>query len=114
LPIVLDTVADGDVMTTWTPGFNGKITKLDFVVTTAVTTASDATTLNAEIGTTDVTGGTVLIESATATPIGAIIAGSAITGTNVFSSTDTVSIEASSTTDFAEGNGILIITGRSL
>lgn len=114
LPITLANVADGDVLTTLTPGFNGTITKLEFAVTDPVTTGSKATSLNAEIGTTNVTGGVVALTSANCTPLGAVVSGSAITAANTFSSTDTISIEASSTTAFAEGEGVLYIIGRSL
>lgn len=114
IPVTMANIADGDLVTTWTPGFNGSITKLDFLVTDAVTTSAKASTLNAEIGTTNLTGGTVALTSANCTPLGAIVAGSAITAANTFVSTDTVSIEASSTTTFVEGAGTLIITGRSL
>jgi hypothetical protein len=114
LPITLANVANGDVLTTWTPGFAGKIVSLNFAVTTAVTTAAKAATLNAEIGTTDLTGGTVALTSANCTPLGVIVAGAAITAANTFTATDTVSIEASSVTAFSEGAGILIITVRAL
>lgn len=109
LPIALAGVADGDVLTTFTPGFAGKIVKMDFAVTTKVTTASKATTLNAEIGTTNVTGGVIALTSANCTPLGAVVAGTAITAANSFTASDTVSIEASSTTAFSEGAGVLFV-----
>jgi len=115
LPITLANITGaGDVLTTLTPGFAGKIVSLDFAVTTAVTTASKAATLNAEIGTTNLTGGTVALTSANCTPLGAVVAGAAITAANSFTSTDTISIEASSVTAFAEGAGVLYITCRAL
>lgn len=109
-PIVLATVADGDILTTFTPGFAGKITKVDFAVTTKVTTGSKLSTLNLEIGTTNLTGGAVALTSANCTPLGAVVAGTAVTGNNSFSSTDTISIEAASTTAFSEGVGSLLVT----
>lgn len=110
IPINLVDVTDGDVVTTLTPGHNGLIKKLEFVVGTPVTTASKLTTLNAEIGATNVTGGAVALTSANCTPLGAVIAGSAVTAANAFIYSDTISIEAASTTQFAEGSGVLLIT----
>lgn len=112
IPINLATVADGDVLTTYTPGFAGRIESVAFAVTQEVTTGSKASTLNLEIGTTDLTGGVVALTSANCTTLGAVVAGSSVTAANVFTSTDTISIEASSTTAFAEGAGVLLITVR--
>jgi len=110
IPITLAKLADGDVVTTFAPGFNGRIKALDFVVHDPVTTGAKASTLNAEIGTTNLTGGTVALTSAACTPLGKIVAGAAITDKAGFKDTDTISIEAASTTTFAEGDGVLLIT----
>lgn len=111
LPITLANVANGDVLTTWTPGFAGKIIRVSFAVTTAVTTPAKAATLNLEIGTTDLTGGTVALTSANCTPLGAVIANAANPSAgNTFTATDTISVEASSVTAFAEGAGVLLIS----
>jgi hypothetical protein len=109
----LASVSDADVVTTLTPGFAGEIVDMDFVVNVPVTTGSRATTLNAEIGTTDLTGGAIALTSANCTPMGAVIAATAITAANTFTATDTISIEASSTTAFAEGSGTLIVWLRA-
>jgi|GEM_PF-906902 len=115
LPIVLAQITSaGDVLTNFTPGFAGKIVGLDFAVTVPVTTASKAVTLNAEIGTTNLTGGTVALTSANCTPLGAVVAGAAVTAANVFTASDTISIEAASVTAFAEGEGVLYIKMRAL
>jgi hypothetical protein len=108
--INLATLADGDVVTTLTPGFAGKITSLDFFTHIPVTTAAKASTLNAEIGTTNLTGGTVALTSANCTPRGAKVAGAAVTGANTFTATDNFSIEASATTTFVEGSGWLVVS----
>lgn len=108
-PVVLVEVADGDVVTEFTPGFAGTIEDLDFVVTDPVATASKLTTLNLEIGSTDLTGGAVALTSANCTPLGVIVAGSAITAANTFTATDTISVLATSTTAFVEGQGVLKI-----
>ncbi len=109
IPLTLAKLADGDIVTTYTPGFNGRIKALDFVTHDPVTTASKLSTLNAEIGTTNVTGGTVALTSAACTPLGKIVAGAAITALAAFKDTDTISIEASSTTTFIEGDGVLLL-----
>jgi len=104
--INLDLVADGDILTGFTPGFAGKILSVDAFVVVPVTTADDLTTLNLEIGTTNLTGGAVAISSVATSncaTLGAKIAGSAVTGANEFGKADAISIEASATTDFAEG-----------
>ena len=106
----LATLATGDVLTNFTPGFKGRILDIDFQVHAAVTTGSKAATLNMEIGTTNLTGGSVALTSANCTPAGVQVAGTAITGANSFTATDTISIEAASVTAFAEGSGWLMVT----
>ncbi len=101
--------AAGDVVTSFTPGFSGRIRSLQFHTMVPVTTGSRLLTLNAEINTTDTTGGLVALTSATCTPLGAVIAGSAVTAANLFDENDTISVEASSVTAFAEGTGTLTI-----
>jgi predicted RecA/RadA family phage recombinase len=113
IPVALAEVADGDVVTGFTPGFAGTILRTQFVVTVPVDTADDLSTLNLEIGSTDVTGGSIALTSATATPVGKTIAGAAVTGAATFTASDTISVEASATTPFAEGSGVLLITVAS-
>jgi hypothetical protein len=98
-----------DVITTFTPGHKFKILAVDFAVTKVVSTAAKAATLNLEIGTTNLTGGVVALTSANCTPLGTIIAGTAVTAANTGSAADTVSVEASSVTAFAEGDGTLFV-----
>ncbi|RJQ04428.1 MAG: hypothetical protein C4551_10770 [Bacillota bacterium] len=109
IPVKLAKVAAGDVVTTYTPGFGGKIVKVSFLVTDPVTTAAKAATLNLEIGTTDLTGGVLSLTSANCTPLGAVINATAITANNVFGAADSISVEASSVTAFVEGEGVLLI-----
>jgi len=110
IPIVLSTVTAGDVATAIPLSFSGTITSVNFLVTTAVTTGSKAATLNLEIGTTNLTGGAVALTSANCTPLGVMVAGTAVTAANTFVSGDTLSIEGSSVTAFSEGAGLLLIT----
>jgi len=108
--LLLAGISDGDVITTFTPGFNGRVKSMDFITSAPVTTGSKLSTLNAEIGTTDITGGEVALTSAACTPLGAIVAGAAITAGAGFDRNDTISIEASSTTTFIEGSGTILLT----
>lgn len=103
-------LANGDWITNFIPGFAGRIVALGWLQGTAVTTASKAATINAEIGTTDLTGGVVSLTSAACTPRGKFIAGTAVTGGNVFTETDTISIEISGVTSFAEGDGLIVVS----
>lgn len=106
----LATIADGDVLTNFTPGFRGRIIGFAAAVTNEVTTGSKGTTLNMEIGTTNLTGGSLVLTSANLATLGAVVASTAITAANSFTATDTISIEAASTTAFAEGGAVLYVT----
>jgi hypothetical protein len=107
--INLATLSDADQITTYTVGYKFKILAVDFITHIPVTTGSKASTLNLEIGTTNLTGGVVALTSANCTPRGAIVAGTAVTAANTGSATDTISLEAASTTTFIEGTGWLVI-----
>lgn len=109
IPVNLVTVADGDVLTTYTPGYKFKILSVDAAVTNEVTTADKASTLNVEIGTTNLTGGAVALTSANTATLGAVVAGSAVTAANTGAADATISIEAASTTAFAEGQVVVLI-----
>lgn len=103
----------GDVVTGFTPGFKGFIVDWQFVTTVPVTTGSKAATLNIEVGTTNLTGGTIALTSALCTPLGAVVAqGSAFSAGQAFSASDTISVEAASVTAFSEGAGVLMIRYR--
>jgi hypothetical protein len=109
IPLQLVSIANGDVVT-FTPGFAGKIIKTQFSVTTKTTTGAKASTLNLEIGSTNLTGGVIALTSANTAAAADVVAGSAVTAANVFTATDVITVEASSTTAFAEGEGVLLIT----
>lgn len=96
-------IADGDLLTSFVPGFAGTLVAFDAWVQKAATTAAKASTLNLEIDTTNVTGGSLALTSANCTPKGVKVAGTAITAANTFTSTQAISIEAASTTAFVEG-----------
>jgi len=111
-PIDLASVTAADVVTEFRPGVDGVIENFSFVVDKAVTTAAKAATLNLEIGTTNVTGGTIALTSAAATPKGKVIECAAITGANTITRADTLSIEAASVTAFSEGTGTAYVRIR--
>lgn len=113
LPL-LSALANGDVLTEIRPGVEGYLEYAEFVTTAAVTTAAKLATLNFEIDTTDVTGGTIALTSAAATPIGKVIPCAAITANNRLYRESKLSVEASAVTAFVEGTGYLILYIRPI
>lgn len=109
IPVKLAKLANGDIVTTFTPGFAGTIEKISFVVTDPATTADKAATLNLEIGTTDVTGGVLSLTTTACGTLGKVTDATAITGNNAFEDDDTISVEATNVTAFVEGEGALLI-----
>ena len=101
-----------DIVTDFVPGVDGYIEAISWVQNKVVTTASKLASINAEIGATNLTGGVVALTSATCTPMGAVIQGTAITANNRITKKDTLSLEASSVTAFAEGNGSIHVRIR--
>lgn len=104
----LNDVANGDVATTVITFENsGAIISWYLIVEVPTTDADAAATFNLEINTTNLTGGTLVIDdTAGATDIdvlGAKISAAAITAANVFHAGDTLSIEAASVTDYTDG-----------
>lgn len=114
IPIVLATVTAGDVATSVIIPHAFKITRVDALVTTAATTAAKAATLNLEIGTTNLTGGAVALTSANCTPLGAVVAGSAVTAANIGAAGDALSVEGASVTAFVEGAVLLNVWIQNL
>ena len=110
IPIKLAKVVNGDILTNFVPGFPGSIVKAAFAVSDPVVTAGKAAALNLEINAVNLTGGVISLTSANCTPLGAVVAGTAITANNVFSATDSISVEASGVTAFTEGEGVLLLT----
>lgn len=109
-PVTLSSVSAADIVTAWTPSFAGTITALDFIQGVPVTTAAKAASVTSKINSTATTGGVVALTSAACTPLGKLIAGSAITALNSFAVGDTISITASAVTAFVEGTGVFLLT----
>lgn len=102
-------ITDADILTSFLPGHKFKILAFDFYTTVAVTTGAKASTINLEIGAVDVTGGVIALTSANCTPKGVKVAGTSVTAANTGSATDVISMEATLTTAFVEGEGHFVI-----
>lgn len=109
LPLVSISAADLIVVA---PGLDGFIENLEFLVTTAATTAAKLATLSAKINSVAVTGGAVALTSANCTPIGARIPGTQITAANRITKNDVLTITGSAVTAFVEGSGTLYVRLR--
>jgi hypothetical protein len=110
VPVTLSAISAAmDIVTTYTPAFVGSISKVSFVMTTPVTTGSKLFTATAYVNAVAVTGGVVSLTSAACTPYGKVIDGTAVTATNAFGASDTISLKASAVTAFSEGAGYFLI-----
>lgn len=109
---LVNITAAGDVVTDFRPGIDGVIEDFSFVTNKPVTTAAKLATLNLEINATNVTGGLIALTSANATPQGKVIQGTPITALGTITRNDTLSIEASAVTAFAEGTGTMVVRIR--
>jgi len=109
-PVTLASVAaTGDVVTNFTPGFAGTIEKFHYV-TAVLSSTTAAVAFNLEIGATNTTGGVISLTHTNAGAVGAVVASTDITALNVFNATDTISVEATTSTVFTEGSGSFVIT----
>lgn len=114
IPVSLD-AANNATLFTLTPGYAGSIESLSFVTTTPTTdTANSTCVISASIGSVAVTGGAVTldVDVADADPdtVGKAVAGSAITGTNVFDNNDVITVNAAVTANaFADGAGVVLL-----
>lgn len=106
------TIANGDLLTDYIPGYAFKILKFDARCAKAVTTGAKQATLNLEIGSTNLTGGVISLSGTYA--LGAAQNGSAVTANNTGTNADSFSIEASSVTAFVEGSFWLIISIQNM
>lgn len=86
------------------PGFAGKLVSINARVLTAATTGSKLASITGRVNAGALGGGGVVaLTSANCTPIGAQVAGSAITGANSFTSAQTFGFTVGSVTTFIEG-----------
>lgn len=103
-----------DVLTDIVIPHKFKLLSLDARVVTPVTTGSKAATLSLEIGASAVTGGAVALTSANCTPLGAAVAGSAITAANTGAAAGTITLVSSSVTAFVEGSVAVYLTIQNM
>ena len=109
IPIYLDNLATGDVVTEAVFGISGKIVKV-FAVVVEPTTDSDAdATLNLEIDSTNLTGGVITLSDDNMATLGTVVNGTAITAGNVLSATSKLSVETVVTNAFSDGQIMLYI-----
>lgn len=101
-----------DIITEIQPGIEGELEYAELVMTVAVTTAAKAATLNFEIGTTDVTGMTLAVASADATPKGKALPFGLPTAGYTLTRASKLSLEASAVTAFSEGEAFLNVYVR--
>lgn len=113
IPVQLAAIGGNvDVVTAMSPGIDCTLEYDEFIVTTPVTTAAKLATISPFINAVAVTGGAIALTSANATPLGKVIAGSAITALNVLKGSDTLSFKATAVTAFVEGQGVLNVRLR--
>lgn len=82
-----------------------QVTAANFRTGNPVSTGSKLASLSTSINGVLVTGGTIQVTSAAATPTGALISGAAITGANTGTAGQTLEVQVSGVTAFAEGSG---------
>ncbi len=111
---LMATIAAADLVTGFTPGYNFRIKRMFWVQNAPATTGGKLATLTPKISGVAVTGGVVALTSALATPMGAVINGSAVTALNQGTETDTISITGSAVTAFVEGSGTLYLEIENL
>lgn len=114
-PIDLASITAGQVIGALVLPFSGKIKSTQFLVNKPATTGAKLATLQPRLtpsggSAAAVTGGALALTSANCTPMGAIVAGSAVTAGNSFNAGDSLDVQGSAVTAFVEGNGTLIIT----
>jgi hypothetical protein len=107
-------ITAADILTDFRPGIEGDIEYAELIMTVAVTTGSKLATLNFEIGTTDVTGLTLALTSATATPKGKVLPFGLPTANRRLTRESKMSLEASTVTAFGEGEGFIVLYIRPL
>lgn len=104
-----------DLLTNYVVGHRFAITSFDFVTTIAGTGSGASQTFNLEIGTTNLTGGSLVLTLASQATVGTVTSATAITAANTGTSSDTLSLEmAASGTVFTAGAGYFVIGIKNL
>lgn len=105
----LSSIANAGVVARYKPGFKGRVSKVEVMVTTPVTTGSKLATLTTKVAGVAGTGGVVALTSANMTPAGASVQGTDVTALD-FGPTDELTVDASAVTAFVEGAAVLLMT----
>lgn len=108
--VVLSKLTNGAIAARFTPGYAGRIKKIQSFVIDPVTTAAKAATLTPAIATVATTGGALALTSANSTPLGAAVDGTAITAANEFTASQEITLVASGVTAFVEGQVEVLLT----
>ena len=104
-----------DVTNGITPGFAGKLLRIDFVTTIVGAGSGASQVFNLAINSTATTGGVVTVNLTGTNTIGKVTAGTAITAAQTFTSTDTISLKmAASGTVFTSGAGYFLVSVQNL
>jgi hypothetical protein len=102
-------IANADELTTYTPGFNFEVVKIDWVTVTAITTGAKTATINPKIGSTVIPGTATALAGAQAKGAVVNVWTQSATTKTYGKATDTLSLTASAVTAFAEGAGYFLI-----
>jgi hypothetical protein len=107
-------MANGDVLTAFTPGYAFKILSVDWVQSAASTTTGKGATLTPKIGSTPLTGGVITLSNVSAYVAGLVVAGTAVTAANTGTAANTITVTASAVTTFTEGSGSIRVRIQNL
>jgi hypothetical protein len=109
------TTSAADLMTNYVPGYAFELLSFEFITTKLGTGASASQVINAEIGSTNVTGGVLTVLLADTDTLGKKKAATAVTAANVGTAADTLSFEvAAAGTVFTAGEGYILAKLRNL
>lgn len=100
-----------DLVTGYVPGYRGRVVGWQYIADVAATGTSATRSFNLEIGTADVAGSATTIALADINAAGKVKICAKPTAGNVFSETDTISIEspADGATEFTAGAGTFVL-----
>lgn len=112
LPIQAAAIANGDLVSSYVPGHAFKILKADARCTKPVTTGGKSSSISLKIDSTSVTGGVISL-AGTYTQ-GSAQAGSLIAGQNTGTNVQAITLFASATTTFIEGEFAFLLEIQNL
>ena len=92
-----------------TPGFKGRLMRTYFVTQVVASTAGRLSTLTPSIEAVNLLGGVLALTTVACNTKDKELSGTAITGQNAFTNTQSITWTGSATTAFAEGSGYLVM-----